>query len=402
MSIAEPPAALEIESRENPTAPTGSPSKPGPKQKSAAGKAARSTLMLVRRIHLYSGIFMFPWVLLYGFTGWFFNHPQYFTGDQVTSFSADDLRAGSLEGLPTADQIADAVVLEMNLDSVMRGGPEVVLTDNRRPEFSGYFTYSVDADDSTHQLRINPVTGAGEIRTTFNSGGPEETGAKPNPFASIRSVEIPDNPLHRVQDDLPAILQQFGLSDGEASTGRRAPNLLFSAEADGVPCIVSYNLGNGLISAVREDDPQAMETKSFLQRLHLSRTYSPQFNTRWIWALLVDAMFLSMVFWGVSGLLMWWQVKRTRWIGTGVLVSSFAFAAYLGLAMHSELTTAGGRGRGGHGGGHGGGGVESTEMEGRGSGGRGFRGGGFRGGGFRGGGGGLRGGGLRGGGLRGG
>jgi hypothetical protein len=219
----------------------------------------------------------------------------------------------------------------------------------------------------------------------------------------MRGVEIPDNPLEQVQAEVPTILKRFGLAEGEASTGRRAPSLVFSAEADGVPYVVSYNLGNGLISAVREDDPREMETKSFLQRLHLSRTYAPQLNTRWIWALLVDAMFLSMVFWGVSGLLMWWQVKRTRWIGTGVLLSSFAFAAYLGVAMHGELTTTAGRGGGGHGGGgHGGGGhgggshggghggrgggVEATEMDGPRRGGRSFGGGGFRGSGFRGGG----------------
>ena len=45
-------------------------------------------------------------------------------------------------------------------------------------------------------------------------------------------------------------------------------------------------------------------------------------NARWFWAVIVDLMAGVMCFWGVSGLLMWWQLKATRKLGTVILVLS--------------------------------------------------------------------------------
>ena len=45
-----------------------------------------------------------------------------------------------------------------------------------------------------------------------------------------------------------------------------------------------------------------------------------------------------MVFWDCSGLLMWWQIKSTRWLGLLVVIVSVVAAAWVGLAMHAVLT----------------------------------------------------------------
>lgn len=322
-----------------------------PKKKTLVGKLSRSALMLIRRVHLYSGIFMFPWVLLYGFTGWFFNHPGYFTGDEVRTFSLAAAEDEAAAPLPTAAETAEAIVAELNLESFLVGGPEIALSSTRRPQFTGHLSFSVNTPNSTHAVTVNPVTGAGEVRTTYVTAdvADEPVAEKLNPLASLRGAPIPNNVLDQVRDQIPDALQGLGLSQGEAFAGRRAPSLEFAVVADGVPCLVSYNLGNGGITSHRQDDLPSLETKSFLQRLHLARTYAPQVNTRWVWAVLVDAMFVSMVFWGISGLFMWWQVKRTRWLGGGVLVASVVFAVLLGMRMHEELARSGRGNRGGGG-----------------------------------------------------
>lgn len=337
-----------------------------PKKKTLAGKFGHSALMLVRRVHLYSGIFMFPWVLLYGFTGWFFNHPRMLTGDDVTTFAAADAPNDLLTNLPTATETAKRVVDEMNLESFFVGGPEIKLSMDRKPAFHGFLSYNVNTDEATHQVTINPVTGSGEVRTTHAIPPLEtpESEQKINPIADIRSVTLPDGVVSKVQSGVPQILDELGLPSGDAFTGRRSASLVFAAEADGVPCIITYSLASGGITSVRADDRPTMEAKSFLQRLHLARTYSPSFDVRWVWALLVDAMFVSMVFWGVSGLMMWWQVKRTRLMGGGVLLASIVFAGLMAFNMHDSLTTGGGRGGGNHGGGnHGRGGGEAPAMK---------------------------------------
>jgi hypothetical protein len=45
-----------------------------------------------------------------------------------------------------------------------------------------------------------------------------------------------------------------------------------------------------------------------------------------------------MCFWGLSGLVMWWQIKATRKVGAVVLVLSAAAATALGVAMHAAMT----------------------------------------------------------------
>ena len=326
-----------------------------PKKKTWAGKLGRSALMTVRRIHLYSGIFMFPWVLLYGFTGWFFNHPRLFTADQVTTFAAADLSGDVLTELPTATETAQAVVDEMNLESFMIGGPEIKLLPDRTPRYRGFLSYSVNTEDATHQVTINPVTGSGEVRTTYVVPQDKSSAeSKINPLANVRRIPMPAGGLTQIQSGVPGILKQLELPAGEAFSGRRSASLVFAAEADGVPCLVTYNVADGQITSVREDDRPTMDSKTFLQRLHLARMYSPDWDVRWLWALLVDAMFVSMVFWGVSGLMMWWQVKRTRVLGGGVLVASIVFAALMAINMHDSMTTGAGRGgnRGGGRNGH--------------------------------------------------
>ncbi|MHC2065972.1 PepSY domain-containing protein [Bremerella sp. T1] len=344
-------------------AKSGSKDKPVPKKKGFLDKAWNESLKLIRRVHLYSGIFMLPWVLLYGFTGWFFNHPGYFTGDQVTTFNAADVADGQLAALPKPDAMASQIVDELNIESFLVDGPEIKLTDTRPAEFTGFLKFSVFADGAQHNIEIDPVTGHGEVRTTFANENQEPTDAPPsNPLQDIRGVNLNDNALAKAQDATPQVLSDLGLSSGEASPGRRSANLMFSADVDGVPCVVTCNLGNGSITALREDSKPEMETKSFLQRLHLARMYSPHWNVRWFWALMVDAMFLSMVFWGISGILMWWQIKRTRLWGGGFLVASVICAVLLMVGMHDSLSTSG-RGRGGGGGGGGGGRPAAAQVE---------------------------------------
>ncbi|QDV66698.1 hypothetical protein Poly24_03850 [Rosistilla carotiformis] len=313
-----------------------------PKKKTRAEKLGRSTVMLLRRIHLYSGIFMFPWVLMYGFSGWMFNHPRMFTADEVTTYRAADLDDGLLTDLTSAQQTAIAVVEQINLQTSESQGPELRITDDRRPLFSGHLEYNVNTPTAKHQLAVNPVTGDGEVRTTLVD--PEADDAadnKPDPLAEVYRVEIEPNVSADIQRQIPEVLDQLGLPSNRASLGYRKLSVVFSAEADGIPCIVSYNLADGSVNSVREDDRPQLTKKAFLQRMHLGRIYTPVMEIRWLWALLVDAMFVSMVFWGCSGLLMWWQIKRTRWLGMGLLATSILFATFVGLGMHDQMTSTG-------------------------------------------------------------
>jgi len=103
---------------------------------------------------------------------------------------------------------------------------------------------------------------------------------------------------------------------------------------------VTYNALTGTVSGTPADGvppPEELSTRRFLTRLHLAHGFPGSPNTKWFWAVLVDAMAFVMVFWGLSGLFMWWQVKSTRRWGFLVLLVSAVAATALGLGMHDVL-----------------------------------------------------------------
>jgi hypothetical protein len=71
--------------------------------------------------------------------------------------------------------------------------------------------------------------------------------------------------------------------------------------------------------------------------MHLAFTYPSRVDVRWFWAVAVDAMFVAMVFWGLSGILMWWQMKNQRRWGIATLLVSALVATALAAGMHDIL-----------------------------------------------------------------
>lgn len=340
MSVMTPPseqtAGLDSSS---PTIP--SPIRRQRKKKSLPGVVGKQLMMLCRRIHLYSGLFMFPWVLMYGFTGWFFNHPTYFTGDRVQTFSGVQLAENGGQGLPAPSELAETVVDEINFQSFLVDGPEVILTDDLNPQFDRYLGLTVTTDHQSHRIQIHPVTGSGEIRTTFvnDDSASEEEATELPVLQMVPDVQVPATTVSVAQAAIPDLLKALDLEPGEAEVGRFAPRLVFSASVDGQPCRVQFDTQNGRLQVEAADRASpTMDPKLFSQRLHMARGYSPTWGVRTLWAVSVDAMFLSMVFWGCSGILMWWQIKRTRRVGAVVLLASLLCAVWLVVGMHEELS----------------------------------------------------------------
>ncbi|MGL4423985.1 MAG: PepSY domain-containing protein, partial [Gemmataceae bacterium] len=104
--------------------------------------------------------------------------------------------------------------------------------------------------------------------------------------------------------------------------------------------LASYNPITGSVSGRPADEPNTTELgwRRFLLRLHTAHGYPTETNSRWAWALIVDAMAVTMCFWGLTGLIMWWQIKATRRLGAVVLILSALAAATLGWAMHAAMT----------------------------------------------------------------
>ncbi|MEM1424034.1 MAG: PepSY domain-containing protein, partial [Planctomycetota bacterium] len=163
-------------------------------------------------------------------------------------------------------------------------------------------------------------------RTPLDPADAEEETEKP-PFPN--AVEAPITSV--IEAISKAVKQETG---AERVLVRRAPRVEFAAVVEGEEWIVSCDLRTGGITARKPGEPtREIETRSFLTRLHVSRGYPGEFTARTVWAVAVDVTAGLMIFWAVSGIAMWWQLRPTRKAGALAAIAGLIGAGILGYAM---------------------------------------------------------------------
>lgn len=73
-------------------------------------------------------------------------------------------------------------------------------------------------------------------------------------------------------------------------------------------------------------EQQKFTAPVFVNRAHFRAGYEQPFVSSKIWAALVDLVVLGMLFWVVSGVLMWWEIKPAR--GSGAVFALVGFGAF--------------------------------------------------------------------------
>ena len=311
----------------------------------------------IRRLHLYSGLFLIPWSLLYGVTAFLFNHPTAFSDAPMSMFGREGTAGTALENLPLPPDMAAKVVDELNR---LRQPATPYKLDRSKPiKFNREYAFAtVAVDGESIGVLIDPVNGGGTIRstpapapivteqppfamrgsTTQSPRGPDIR-PKPEPRsgkdnATTQRIEL-ENPLHeRMKSAIPAILKRHGFPSGEV-TVTSVPDLTFAMEADGKLWTVSYNPMSGSVSGKpAETAAQPVSWRQFLLRLHAAHGYPGAPGPKWYWALIVDIVAAALVFWCASGLWMWWQLKATRRLGFVLIILSAAAAGGLFLGMY--------------------------------------------------------------------
>ena len=162
--------------------------------------------------------------------------------------------------------------------------------------------------------------------------------SKPSkPVEVLDKLQIANSPAEVYQQSVPVLLKKLGYPSGEISVGS-IPDLNFHLEADGKMWLASYNAANGSVTGKPlETAIETLSFRRFLTRMHVAHGYTYSIGARWAWAVIVDVMSFVMVFWGFSGLLMWWQIKMTRVWGWLTLLASAATATVLAMGMWSAL-----------------------------------------------------------------
>lgn len=312
----------------------------------------KTVLLILRRSHLYLGLLLCPWALLYGLTAYLFNHPSHFSDSNLRTFSSEVLRQAGFDGLSSPNKLAGHVV-----DGLNERFPDAQLTLNRQQpiRFDGdFFFASARTDAKLVQMLIFRNGSGGSVREQVEPkkddkpAAPFAISSKNNPSpatpqsltasdAQSRPLKL-DQGIDRVIDKaLPEIAERIGYSDVAGSFKLTSvPALEFVASSQDTQWIVRYDSLNGTVAASRIDGTipsKPFGWRKYLLRLHTTHGYPGEFSTKFYWAIIVDSMAAVMIFWGISGILMWWQLKRLRFWGGVTLAGSLIVASWLFASM---------------------------------------------------------------------
>jgi len=288
-------------------------------------------LKLARRVHLYAGLVLLPWLMFFGASGLLFNHPNW--GERVSAFRLGPERVHQLTGLSpwNLQQVAREVVAKLNASA----GQQLYTLD---PAFAsrlqGTLVLKAPAPNGQHLLLFNPERAVGIVAT--RSARPE---GDPAPFATTH-LDLPEYSLGELEGKLSDILTKTNTPGPAPFKGdpRLSPTLeLRLKDQRGQLWNVTYGVGSGKVTGRRADQLPNLGVSQLFAALHMTHHFPMGVGARWFWALFQDLLGVAMVFWGLSGLIMWWQLKATRVIGAISLLSALAIAGVVAYGTANDL-----------------------------------------------------------------
>jgi hypothetical protein len=286
-----------------------------------------------RRIHMYLGLFMLPWVLLYGTSALFFNHADLAADHVVRELRIPGNDGSALATLPAPSVYAERVLQALrNRDA--EGATDYQLAAPEEARFVGRVHVTVEAHDARYELLLDAEDGNGLLRTYAAGPSAEE----PPPLRQLSSLDLEDPLQPWIEANALDLLQAEGLW-AERAIHRNGPHVEFDLRADGELWRVNYDVGTMEFRANPVGRSLgSISPRNFLTKMHTSHGFPPEARPHWFWAFSVDVMGCAMILWAVSGILMWWQMPKVRMWGGLTLILSLSAACGLGYAMYVVFT----------------------------------------------------------------
>jgi hypothetical protein len=125
------------------------------------------------------------------------------------------------------------------------------------------------------------------------------------------------------------LLQDLGL-DGthSVSGGRNGGPLVINRQHALTPQRITFDPSKGRVVIERQE----FRTASFLERMHRRRGYNP-YSLENTWGFAVDVTVVTMVFWSLSGIWLWWELRPLRLWGALSLVPGIILFALFAILI---------------------------------------------------------------------
>lgn len=297
------------------------------------GRQRGRVLRVVRRVHMYAGLVLMPWLLFFGLSGMLFNHPN--LGEQVQGqrVTAADMQALSQLSPWRPDAVAADVIDALNHADA--GGAPYRLDPAFENNFVGYAVLNAAAPDGGYMLILDVASARGVlVHKLARASEPGST------FPKL-TLALPEYSSARLEHHAQGLLSARKLPhDAELRAHPKiAPELRLRAlDQQGQAWNLSYDLRSGELSGRRADRFPNLGITQILASMHKTHHFTLEFGPLWFWALFEDLLGLAMVVWALTGIVMWWQLKRTRVVGLISLALALGVAATVMFGTFDSLT----------------------------------------------------------------
>jgi hypothetical protein len=155
---------------------------------------------------------------------------------------------------------------------------------------------------------------------------------RPTPFVTERDEPYPNvfDPGTPPREIARQILSDLDLAGAFGVQGP-APDGRITVNRQGMlaPRRITYTPATQRIVVERME----LEASGFLNRFHRRRGYQQPYSADRAMAVSVDAVIVAMVFWALSGLWMWWEMRATRLWGLACAVSGAGLFLFLVMTI---------------------------------------------------------------------
>jgi hypothetical protein len=288
-------------------------------------------MRFVRRLHMYLGLLVFPWILFFGISGILFNHPHVGRDIESRRVSAEQLSAWTgFRGWSPA-VVAQSIVERINQQDL---GSYTL--EGESPAFHGFMLFaSPRADGGKHSLILNLENGGGGVARF----GPSEA-ARTLPLDGLELTNLPFSvaALETRMQGVSKALAAEGMGPLRAHP-KVHPELRFSLrDAQGQRLLVACDLATGTLRVRPADRASALPWVELLGQLHTQHHFPMHFGPTFWWALFADLTGLTLVLWALTGLLMWWQMKPSRVIGSVAVALALGLVSWIMVRTADDLT----------------------------------------------------------------
>jgi hypothetical protein len=284
----------------------------------------------IRRVHMFAGLVMLPWLLFFGVSGLLFNHPGLGAEVRAQRVSPTELRALGVAGPWEPRQAAERVLAALNA----QGGERYALDPEFVPRLSGFTLLSAPAPEGRYVLLLDMTQAGGVLVRRTQRERTQDADFAPTPLA------LPELTTAHLETKLGGLLSRHHLPQIEPLKAhpKIAPELLLRAhDSQGTRWNLQYDTRSGTLSGRRSDAFPSLGVAQILASMHTAHHFPLRVGALWFWALFEDLLGLTMVIWALSGLVMWWQVKRTRLAGVLSIAAALGIAAVVMGGALSEL-----------------------------------------------------------------